>query len=171
MGYKGIARAGYAAIIKGKAERDRRAAMTEEERKAEEWNNLYNEIASLKERIEDILSLAKVCYKNGVKIPECKDSPNGYDAAKKYGYDAEFIADGWRHHTGLDKGANYFVIKNGGACGDIDFYTNGDVITGIFNDGSKDKTQARTEDMKKFLREFPVFEAAFYNWIESLQEN
>lgn len=170
MGYHGKCRADYIAIIKDKSERDRKAAMTEEEKRIEEWNNLYNEVARLKERIAEVLFLARECVKNNVEIPEDTGSYGKREAAKKYGYDAEFYAEGIRHHVGFHSSLKYLEIDNGGVCGDIDFLTDGELITGQFDDGTLDKVQARAEDMVKFLREFPVFEAAFYKWIESLQE-
>lgn len=169
MGYHGKCRADYIAMIKGKAERDRRAAMTEEEKRIEEWNNLYYEVARLKERITEVLVLARECRRNNVKIPESRLS-NHYDAAKKYGYDADFFAEGIRHHVGFDKNLEYLTINNGGACGPIDFYTNGDDITGE-HESTHAAVQARAEDMRQFLKEFPVFEGAFYKWIESLNED
>ena len=159
MGYKGKCRADYVAMIKGKAERDRKVAMTEEERAIEEWNNLYNEVARLKERIREVLELAKECKRNNVQIP----------AANEYGYDAEFYAEGIYHHVGFEETLRYLKIDNGGFCGPIDFYTNGEDIFGQHEE-TGNIVQATAEDMRKFLKEFPVFEAAFYKWIESLQE-
>lgn len=160
MGYHGKCRADYVAMIKGKAERDRRAAMTEEEKRIEEWNNLYNEVARLKERITEVLELARECRRNNVKIPKL---------AKQYGYDAEFYAEGFYHHVGFSKDLDWLTINNGGACGQIDFYTNGDDITGE-HEITHAAVQAKASDMRKFLKEFKFFEAAFYKWIESLDE-
>lgn len=170
MGYHGKCRADYVAMIKNKAERDRKAAMSEEEKKIEEWNNLYNEVARLKERITEVLVLARECVNNNVKIPEDTGSYGKREAAKKYGYDAEFYAEGIRHHVGFTSSLEYLTINNGGACGPIDFYTNGDDIFGR-HESTYDVVQAQASDMMKFLKEFPVFENAFYRWIESLQED
>ena len=107
-------RAYYEHLINDKAERDKKAKMTEEEKKIAEYNEAFNEVAKLSERIKDILYLANKCKANGIAIPEKKEHPGDYNAAKKYGYDAEFIADGWRHHVGLageyrnDKGKMIF---------------------------------------------------------------
>ena len=160
MGYKGKCRADYVAMIKGKAERDRKAALTEEEKAFEEWNNLYNEVARLKERIREVLELARECRRNNVQIPE---------DAIAYGYNANFYAEGIRHHVGFAKVLKYLTINNGGFCGPIDFYTNGNDIWGQ-HESTGDVVQARAEDMRQFLKEFPAFEAAFYKWIESFQE-
>ena len=167
MGYKGKCRADYVAMIKEKAERDRKAALTEKERAIEEWNNLYNEVARLKERITEVLELARECKRNNVQIPE--DRFDKYEAAKAYGYNANFYAEGIRHHVGFAKDLKYLTINNGGFCGPIDFYTNGNDIWGQ-HESTGDVVQARGKDMQQFLKEFPVFEAAFYKWIESLQE-
>ena len=103
--------------------------------------------------------MAKECKRNNVQIP----------AANEYGYDAEFYAEGIYHHVGFEETLRYLKIDNGGFCGPIDFYTNGEDIFGQHEE-TGNIVQATAEDMRKFLKEFPVFEAAFYKWIESLQE-
>lgn len=162
-------------IIKNKAKKDADAKLTAQNAEREQQNRLMKEIKSLSNRIKDIIALANACNKNGVKIPEytiwgCCDS------GKKYGYEHEFIAEGIYHHTGLIRTwgcytngtYKYIGIENGGACGHYDLWTDGDNVFYIHEDNRNDKKWPGIRDMEKFLKEFPVFEQAFFNWIDSL---
>ena len=170
-------RAHYMSVIHKKAQRDKEAAMSEEEKRMAEWNKAYSKVEKLSDRVADILAIANECKRSGVKIPERTVYDHEYASAKKYGYDAEFICEGIRHHVGLhDRGGNNkydcIAILNGGANGDINLKVTDEDIWGVYDEGDMrgQRTQPRTEDMLKFAREFPVFEAAFYKWLDSLEE-
>lgn len=170
-------RAHYMSIIHNKAKRDKEAAMTEEEKRQAEWEKAYNEVSKLSDRIADILAIANECKRNGIKIPERSTYDHEYATAKKYGYDAEFICEGIRHHVGLhdrSRGDKYdcLAILNGGICGNINLKVTDEDIWGVYEDGDMrgQRTQARLQDMLQFVREFPVFEEAFYKWLNSLEE-
>ena len=163
------------AIIRNKAKRDEEEyieAISAEERQR---NELIAQVNNLNKRIEALITLANECVNNGIGIPERDHDFGSYDTAKKYGYDAEFIAEGIRHHTGFIRTWPWYKtgnfvwvgIENGGACGCYDFYTNGDEVFSIHEENHS-KEKPRIRDMQKFLKEFPVFEKAFYNWIDSL---
>lgn len=162
------------AIIKNKANNDRQKEIDKENALFEKTEKLKKEITSLGDRIKEVIYLANVCRNNGVEIPQNKPMSFKYNSAEKYGYDAEFIAEGIRHHVGFDRrnyNIKYLSIINGGACGSLDFYTDG---VRIFSRSNRDYEnyrdgEPRIQDMQKFLREFPIFEQAFYNWINSLQ--
>ena len=160
-------------IIRNKAERN--VIEAEQEANAVELKReeLKSQIKNLYSRIQSLLICANECVKNGIKIPK---SDSTYSrAGEEYGYDHEFIAEGFYHGTGLikrnhDNEFNWLGIKNGGANGPWDFITNGIDIKSIgnadYNKGTQDKP--RISDMEKFLKQFPVFEEAFYNWIDSM---
>ena len=162
-------RARYENLIKKKAERDRLAQMTEEEKARKRFEDSVRKIETFGDRINDILYLANKCVANGINIP------NG----EKYGYGASFVAEGFYHHVGLaGKNGSYhgsyksIMIRNGGYCGDIDLIVTEEDVSGIYNGGSNQGkfTQPRTRDMEKFIKEFPNFEEAFYKWLDSLEE-
>ena len=163
------------AIIRDKANRQKQAEIEKANSEHTERLALRKEVATLTDRIQDIIALANECELNDIKIPR---DIHYRCAAKKYGYDAEFIAEGINHHTGLyhpwgerQKGKyNYLAIDNGGACGKWDFLTNGDISISVYEDDHSKTDEPRIYDMKKFINEFPVFETAFYNWIDSLQQ-
>lgn len=142
---------------------------------------LKEQIGLLEGRIKEILALANKCIELGIEIPESEPFSHKRYAGKAYGYDADFVADGIWHHVGFYRtwGCSYkrpyayLAILNGGACGPWDFVTDGMQILAVSNrdyydDDDHETGQPRTEDMKKFLREFPVFESAFLKWIDSL---
>lgn len=157
------------ALIRDRARRDSEEKAEQERRKELEKESLKLEILSLKERISAIITLANECKNNGVKIPESKCGTYKLDAAIQYGYDAEFIAEGIRHHVGLINTSpfRWLGIDNGGACGPYDFRTNGCEVFSI-HETEHFWAEPRTCDMKQFLVEFPVFEKAFYNWIDTM---
>ena len=165
------------AIIQNKAKKDyerKNAKKTAEENLRQ---NMADEIRKLADRIEAIITLANTCVANGVEIPEDRGVGRDYNSGEKYGYPHEFIAEGIYHHTGLlrtwgcyTKGTyEYLGINNGGACGVWDFWTDGHDVWAVHERDSNNITVPRIEDMEQFLKEFPVFEAAFLKWIDSLE--
>ena len=156
-------RAHYVNVIRKKAKRDREAAMTDEERKIAMWNDLYNTAASMQERVKNILFLANECKRNEIAIPE---------EEYRYGYEHGFFASGITHHVGLTANCDRITIRNGGFCGMVDFYINSEDIWALYGEGCDKGKRAdiRALDLEKFISEFPVFEAAFYTWLDSLEE-
>ena len=160
-------------IIRNKAERN--VIEAEEKANAEELKReeLKSQIKNLYSRIQSLLICANECVKNGIKIPK---SDSTYSrAGEKYGYDHEFIAEGFYHGTGLvrerdSKTFRYLGINNGGACGPWDFRTDGDIIINVGGENyNRDQIkEPQNKDMEKFLKQFPIFEEAFYKWIDSM---
>lgn len=164
--------------IRNKAKKDADDATAKLNAEDAKRKELISQINSLSDRIKAILTLANECVRMNVKIPQRHPMDMNYETAKVYGYLAEFIAEGIYHHTGLIRSCScgsgskekyeWIGIDNGGACGRFDFHTNGDQVFAIHEE-ERFHAEPRICDMEKFLREFPVFEAAFYNWIDSLQ--
>ena len=152
-------------IIDQKAERDRKARMTEEEREKEQWNGAYNKVVKLNERISNLIELANYSESKGMSIP---------DSGKKYGYDAAFFAEGIHHHVGLYRNGTtditHLAIINGGAFGPIDVIVGQGSIRAKKGKETEPIVNISTRDLDKFYTEFIKFERAFYKWIESLQE-
>ena len=164
------------AIICNKAKKDADEATRKANELLSKTDKLKEQVCNLEDRIYNMIMLANACVDNKVEIPGSRFNWSfDYDAAKKYGYDADFLADGVRHHTGFicTWSANeiqhfkYIGIKNGGFCGKWDFYTDGREVFSIHEENGS-YAEPRICDMEQFLKEFPVFEQAFYNWIESL---
>ena len=173
------------AIIKNKAEQDKNEAQAKADAEERERFELEEQIRDLLNRIRDLCQLANACIENGIKIPTNSQFSSEYNSGEKWGYPYEFIAEGIRHHVGFftpkrewrngeqvfTEPFRYIGIKNGGACGVWDFRTDGVTVESINNtDYDRGKTtKPRIQDMKKFLKEFPLFEQGFLNWIDSLQ--
>ena len=163
-------------IIKNRAKKNIEEEQTARDAENRRIQALADRIRDMSDRINAIIRLANTCIENGIKIPESEMFSMREDAGKEYGYPYEFIAEGIRHHTGLirtwpeyKKGTyEYIGINNGGACGCYDFWTDGDNVWAVHENNHKDKRTPRIKDMEKFLEEFPVFEKAFLNFIDSL---
>lgn len=159
-------------------ENEKARAEEEEQNRIIILNDLALKIKDLKPRIENLIVLHDRCMELGIKIPQ---DIWGKDSAKPYGYDAEFIAEGIYHHVGFfeDKdGITRLGIKNGGANGYYDLVVEQfGTVFGRCNLDYKEKHNVDITnkdykwseyDMRKFLREFPVFEKAFLAWIDTL---
>ena len=138
-------------------------------------------VKDLTPRIKAIITVANKCIDEGIDFPsESVTAKFGYGT----GYRSyNFLADGINHHVGFmncgrgywrkgEKHYNkieYLGIDEGGWNGVWDFYTNG---TETFLKHEKDGTVKEVElkYLNDFLKEFDVFEEAFYKWIDSLAE-
>ena len=158
-------------IIKNKAERDKEKELKAEKQKQDELINAIQQIQVLKNRIDDLLTLVNQCKECGIKLPNLIETQRYGYGDGRYG----FFADRFTHHVGFinnKKQIKYIGIDNGGACGLYDFCTNGDEI---FLKHEGDGTISTIKPVKiyyikEFLREFDQFEAAFYQWIDSLSK-
>lgn len=168
-------------IISKKAESNEIEKLNKEMDEKNRIENALNKIKELKPRIEALIILGNKCIEEGIDFPSAYETTRfGYGK----GYNSyNFIADGIYHCVGFmeceryvyRKGENkyntiyHLGIKNGGYCGEFDFYTNG---TEVFSKHKKTEEikEPRYTDMDCFLEEFNSFEAAFYKWIDSLAE-
>lgn len=140
-----------------------KAEMQDKEQKEYEEALAYCKLLS--NRIKEIIDTANCVIKNGIKLPTAK-------TFKKHGYNSSPFADAFYHTVGFMGRGNmtpisYIGFINGGCCGCWDFYTNGKKFLLVHE---KDNTQQRKADkcsLEKFSREFPQFEEAFYDWIDS----
>lgn len=173
------------AKIQTKAANDRKAEEDKANAAKAEYDRLAGEIKSLSERIGAVLDLADFCLKNGVEIPFCRP----WGKQERYGPNARagFYADGVTHNVGFDckwgAGRPHPIdgeiprlsIRNGGYNGPYNFYAND---MGFWWEHEDRMTREREGicrepkswkyDMEKFIKEFPLFEAAFYSWVDSL---
>ena len=150
-------------IIKAKAKAIANAELDAKAREDAERQELVDKVREMFERIQDVLTLANACRAIGLKMP--KDG-------KRYGYEYSFETEGIDHHVGLvmSKDPYEFIgIRNGGFCGVMDFWTNGNVCYSVHEENRSIRRAPRINDLKKFLEEFPVFEAAFLKWIDGME--
>lgn len=169
------------AKIQTKAANDKKAEEEKRNAAKREYERLAAEIAGLYDRVNDILDVVNACIANGVTVPFHKE----YGGNERYGENAKsgFFADGIIHNVGFDRrqccGESKKIlrlsIENGGANGPYNFFVDGE----DFYWRHEDREVRRREeicrepkswkyDMEKFIKEFPLFEAAFYSWVDSL---
>ena len=159
-------------IIKNKAKNDMENIAKKENERITKETELINKIEKLTERISTLIVLANKCVEMGIKFPMSSET-NKYGYGKG-GYSYNFFADGIFHHVGFmgieykSKEIKYLGIYQGGACGKYDFYTNGKETFSLHEDTHL-RSEAKIEHMEWFLKEFPVFEKAFYKWIDSME--
>jgi len=168
------------AIIGNKAEKDKEAAIKKEKNLQEEIAEAIENVKALGDRINALIIVANECIDKKIKFPSAYEVRDyGYNSE---GCDYDFFADGIYHHVGFmyckrgwyktgespyNKIA-YVGIVNGGACGNWDFCVNKDEIISR-HQGTGEAALPSLRDMKKFLKEFEIFETAFYKWIDSMQ--
>lgn len=140
-----------------------------------EREKLINEIKKLKPRIQNIIEIGNFCIDNNIDIGQRTLSSQKY---KKN----QFETDGVGHQLGFySYGINnniwrgefnhykYIGYSMGGICGDKDFITNGDLVANCKHDHPENIVeQISIYHCKDFLKDFPIFEKAFYDFINKL---
>ena len=141
-----------------------------------ELEQLMNEIRKLEPRITDIIIIGNMCREHGIPLRQ-------YGTYRKCTYkDGSYETDGIYHQLGfypINKpyyklGPNdkykYIGIEMGGALGNRDFITNGEIIADTDNDNydTSIKYKPSIRHCKRFLKDFEEFEKAFYEFINNL---
>lgn len=120
-------------------------------------------IKELKPRIDDLIKLANYAKDNGINFD--KRGLGGHD-----GYDTGmFYTNSLSHLVGFLYGnpITMLGIDAGGACGDVDFRTNGEYTSGL-NRKTKAIVEPRLYHMETFIKKFDEFEREFYAYIEKV---
>lgn len=144
-------------MIDQKIKRDEDEEMAKLEKYEVEYEEYIQKIKSLQGRIKDILKLANYAMDNGISLKYHDVLYGNYS-------NGDFFSNFWSHRLGL-KDDRHLGYTKGGACGNIDFYTNGDDIYGYDADEKK-QVSPLLNDMKKFIKDFDKFEQAFYEYID-----
>lgn len=168
------------ALLEKGAEAKEKRKLEEERKLKEDTQNAFMRVQELAPRIQALIALGNKCIETGIGLPESTVTTKfGYGD----GYDSyNFISDGFYHHVGfMDckitcgwgrknykpyKEIVYLGIKEGGACGVWDFYTNGTEAF-LKHQQTKEVKSAELRYLNSFLRDFFVFEKAFYAWVDS----
>ena len=174
----------YLNKVDAKVENDRKKKEDELNAFQKRFDSLALEIYDLSERIRSVLEVGTYCQAKQITIPSRYNEERW--TAQKHGYgtgDYGFIADGIAHHVGFFQRGERgkicgLAIVNGGACGPWTFRVNSDDESlfywvhedqrnhpGITNCPPVPRS---LRDMEYFIKEFPLFEAAFYSWVDSL---
>lgn len=80
-----------------------------------------------------------------------------------------FYTNSWSHLVGFLYGnpITMLGIDAGGACGDVDFRTNGEYTSGL-NRKTMAIVEPRLYHMETFIKKFDEFEREFYAYIEKV---
>lgn len=144
-------------MIDQKVKKDEEEEFAKLQKYENEYEDCIQKIRALKERINNILKLANYAMENGISL-KYRDVLHGdYD-------NGDFFSNFWSHRLGL-KDNKHLGYTKGGACGNIDFYTNGDDIYG-YDTEKREQVSPLLNDMKKFINNFDKFEQKFYEYID-----
>lgn len=139
----------------------------EKERQKEiETKNRFNaaltKIKGLKPRIDDLIKLANYANDNGINFDKGWGGHEGYDTGM-------FYTNSWSHLVGFvhENPITMLGINAGGACGDVDFRTNGENTYGL-NRKTMAIVEPRLYHMESFIKEFDKFEREFYAYIKKV---
>lgn len=159
-------------IIDAKVEKDTNAEIEKANQLLKEKKELILKIINLSDRIDILLKLVNYCREKGLALPD-------NNVARDHGYgngDYNFCADGIYHHVGFmelkyhnndNYKCKFLGIYNGGYYGKYDFYTNGIKVFNVHED-TKEIVEPKISDMRRFLKEFDLFEKSFLSWVDSL---
>ena len=146
-------------MIDNKLANDKRKEIEERERELAEAKKCKEEINKLSERISDLLEFAWYAIDNGISL-----SHSGWGGHE--GYDTGmFMSNGWSHLVGI-MDREHLGIRKGGACGHINFVTNGKDIYG-YDTQNKEIVEPLTRDMQIFLEDFDELESSLYKYVEN----
>lgn len=158
-------------ILRKNTEAEEKKRRMEEEDKA-----ARAKVLKLNERVEGLLTVANKLREAGIALPE-------RNTLRQFGYDYDAVAEGFYHAVGFQhntripkfdsrgKLAELVTIGfyNGGACGPWDFFYRPGAKPDVWlsNEHNRDyKLNPSSTEYNKFLRQFPVFEEAFYKWLD-----
>lgn len=145
------------------------AERAEQERVAAEHHrqSLLDQIRVMKPDIDNLIKVANAAREANIPIQvkfPCTD----------FSYEnSHFMTDATTHKVGFVpswpiSGEIIGVgFEGGGCCGGYDFFTDGSAIYDKNRDNGHDR-EASTEHLEKFIKKFPEFERAFYDYIEKV---
>lgn len=142
------------------------AERAEQERIAAEHHrqSLLDRIRVMKPDIDNLVKVAKAAQEAGIPLKV------GYMVDHTY-ENGDFFTDAMTHKVGFvqasitSKEIIGVGFETGGCCGIYDFFTDGVAIYDKNRSNGHDR-EASTEHLEKFIKEFPEFERAFYDYIE-----
>lgn len=155
----------YISLIDNKLVMRQKSEIETKRREEQELNNMLNQIRSWQPRIQKLIEILKHIEEKDTEIWE-KFQGTYIGNAQIDGYKKEFWlrTDGFHHSTGgyynIKEGKIYIGKRAGGACGDVDFYTDGVIIH--FNESKG----VNAFGLRGFVKEFEAYEKVFYTWLK-----
>lgn len=150
-------------MIDKKVGNDKDKAKQKEIETKNRFDTALAKIKELKPRIDDLIKLANYAKDNGIDFN--KRGWGGHE-----GYDTGmFYTNSWSHLVGFvnRNPITLLGIDAGGACGDVDFRTNGEDTFGL-NRNTMVIVEPSLYHMENFIKKFDEFEREFYAYIEKV---
>lgn len=150
-------------MIDKKVGNDKDRARQKEIETKNRFDTALAKIKELKPRIDDLIKLANYAKDNGIDFN--KRGWGGHE-----GYDTGmFYTNSWSHLVGFVNRdpITLLGIDAGGACGDVDFRTNGEHTFGL-NRNTMAIIEPSLYRMENFIKKFDEFEREFYAYIEKV---
>ena len=125
--------------------------------------SLLDQMRVMKPDIDNLIKVAKAAQEAGIPLKV------GYMANHTY-ENGDFFTDAMTHKVGFvqasitSKEIIGVGFEAGGYCGVYDFFTDGVAIYDKKRGNGHDR-EASTEHLEKFIKKFPEFERAFYDYI------
>ena len=140
-------------MIDKKVSNDKDKARQKEIETKNRFDIALAKIKELKPRIDDLIKLANYAKDNGINFDKT----------------GMFYTNSWSHLVGFLYGnpITMLGIDAGGACGDVDFRTNGEYTSGL-NRKTMSIVEPRLYHMETFIKKFDEFEREFYAYIEKV---
>lgn len=126
--------------------------------------SLLDQVWAMKPDIDNLIKVAETARKAGIPLQVSFDR---FDSSYERG---DFFTDAMTHKVGFvptsfnNKAIIGVGFEGGGYCGQYDFFTNGVVIYDRNRDNGFSR-EVSAEHLEKFIKEFPKFERAFYEYI------
>ena len=153
-------------MIDKKVESDNEKKIAENKRIERRKEECKQKIRDLQPRIVNAIKLCNYATSKGIKLTN-----TGFGCHE--GYDTGFFfSNSWSHLVGFINSGSYEMpftnemgIIKGGACGYIDFHTDGNDIYG-FDTSIKKPVEPLLCDMERFVKAFDDFENALFEFIK-----
>lgn len=150
-------------MIDKKVGNDKDRARQKEIETKNRFDTALAKIKELKPRIDDLIKLANYAKDNGIDF-----NKRGWGGHEGYNT-GMFYTNSWSHLVGFVNRdlITLLGIDAGGACGDVDFRTNGGHTFGL-NRNTMAIVEPSLYHMENFIKKFDEFEREFYAYIEKV---
>lgn len=158
-------------------ERKDKERQLKENRIKNDKQHLIKQIRCFAADINELIETATVCVRAGIDLNPYKRYGREYDTYEK----GTFVTNPISHRLGFYELNDEIVgigFRNGGACGNVDFYVdiNGKVHAISSDTYSKkyrselDVMNIRLDHLKAFMNVFDTFKVSFYKYVDSFLE-
>ena len=148
----------------------------EEDKKRNEIQILTERVRQLQPRIAELIETANACLESGIEIDaygktfyrSVDDYTKGSFITNSITHKVGFVK-AWRGNQGNSIKKIYEMgINAGGACGHLDFRTDGIKVYSVNEDDQTHMEDPLEKHLNQFLKNFDLFETEFYKYIDAI---